>query len=143
MSSREQRRSERLAIVRARRATLQKQEEKESHDRELLLGQLDTIERQLRAGGLAQSDWEDHELHWTAHISDLMAQINTRSSHLMLAFQDILRKDPTQFDKKPEMKRKLYWWMHEGGREEQLSKIPIEDRRRLEAMEQSWIEKNP
>ena len=143
MSIREQRRSERLATVRARRAILQKQEEKASFDRELLLGQLDTIERQLRAGGLAQTDWEDHELHWSAHISDLMAEINTGSSHLMLAFQDMHREDPTCFDKDPEMKKRLHWWMHEGGREEQLGKIPIEERRRLEALEQSWIEKNP
>jgi hypothetical protein len=137
MNPRERLRRERLAQVEFRRSGLAEVDPK-SDDHHLLMTQLDAIERQLRAGGLARADWEDHELHWQAHLSNLMTGIVAKSSQIMLAFEDMARQDPAQFDNDEDVKKLLRWWCEEGGREQHLGKIPIEERRRLEQMEAKW-----
>ena len=60
----------------------------------------------------------------------------------MLAFEDIERMEPDKFKNDPKMLEQLRWWRN-GGREEYLDQITLEERRKLEAMARQWREKNP
>ena len=137
MSKHERMRHERLATVQRRRSALL-EDKGERSDRELLLSQFDSLERQLRAGGLASADWEDHELHWQAHASNLRTEVVANTALAMLAFEDLAREDPTKFDGDENVTGLLHWWLHEGGREQYLGSIPIAERQRLEQLEAGW-----
>jgi hypothetical protein len=60
----------------------------------------------------------------------------------MLAFEDIQRKEPTHFDNDPKMQQMLHWWCNEGGREEYLGEITLEERRDLEEKARQWRERD-
>jgi hypothetical protein len=107
-----------------------------------LLAQLDAMEKQLIDGEVPAAEFEQFELHWSAHLADLQREIFCRSAHLMLAFEDMEREDPNHFANDDNAKQLLYWWRNEGGREEFMGSIPLEERKKLEEMARQWREKN-
>ena len=103
-----------------------------------LLTLLDALEFRLIDGDVPQDDWEQFELHWAAHLAELMSSIRYRSAHVMLAFEDIEAEDPHHFDDDEDVKKLLRWWREEGGREQFLGNITLEERQKLEAMAREW-----
>ena len=87
--------------------------------------------------------WDQLEFHWLAHTAELRRSIVRQCAHIMLAFEDIARTDPDHFRDQPDMLKMLHWWRVEGGREEYLSQITLEDRRDLESQARQWREKHP
>jgi hypothetical protein len=137
------RRAGTLAEVTRRRKHL-KEHKSSVGDEELLARQLEELalaagEPDVRFNEL----WEQHEFHWLAHTAELRRSIVRQCAHIMLAFEDIERTDPHHFDDQPEMLKMFHWWREEGGREEYLGQITLEERRHLEDMARQWREKNP
>jgi len=136
-------RAQNLAEVARRRQHLK--EHKTSVGDEPLLA------RQLTGLGMAAGEpdakfnelWEQHEFHWLAHIAEMRRSLVRQCAHIMLAFEDIERKDAGHFKDQPDMIKMLHWWREEGGREEYLGQITLEERRDLEEKARQWREKNP
>ena len=112
-------------------------------DRDELLGQLEGIECRLIDGETPTDDWEQFQLQWAARLADLRRSIQRRSAHVMLAFEDMERQDPSVFARDENAKKLLRWWRDEGGREQFMGSITLEERRELEAKARSWREKKP
>ncbi len=113
-------------------------------DEPLLTRQLDELgiaagESDVQFGEL----WEQHEFHWLAHTAELRRSIVRQCAHIMLAFEDIERTEPNHFRDQPDMLKMLNWWCKEGGREEYLGQITLEERRDLEEKARKWREKKP
>ena len=132
-------RAEMLAAVIDHRDRLKKQSDNEDSQR--LLAQLDALERRLIDGDVPTEDWEQFELHFQAHLADLLRQIRRQSAHIMLGFEDMELENPHVFDGDEDMKGLLRWWREEGGREQFLGGIPLEERRELERMASEWPKK--
>jgi len=132
-------RAEMLAAVIDHRDRLKKQSDNEESRR--LLAQLDALERRLIDGDVPTEDWEQFELHFQAYLADLMRQIRRQSAHFMLAFEDMELENPRVFDGDEEVQGLLRWWREEGGREQFLGGIPLEERRELEKKAQEWRQK--
>ena len=107
-------------------------------DEPMLVAQLKNIECAVRSGKRSKAAWEQHELHWMAHTAEMHRSAVRQSAQAMLAFKDLLRREPDSIVMDPELQRILYWWREENGREEFLGQITIEERRSLEALEQHW-----
>ncbi len=107
-----------------------------------LLALLDQMERRLIDGDVPLEDWEQFELQWTAHVADLMREIRRNSAHVMLAFEDMERRHPGIFDNDEKAKKLLHWWREEGGREQFMGGITLEERRELEEKARRWREDN-
>jgi len=115
------------------------------------VGDEELLTRQLHELGCAAGEpdvqfdelWTQHEFHWLAHMAELRRSIVRQCAHIMLAFEDIERTQPDHFHDQPNMIKMLDWWRNEGGREEYLGQITLEERRNLEAMARQWREKNP
>ena len=73
-----------------------------------------------------------------AHTAEMHRSAVRQSAQAMLAFEDLLRREPDSIVMDPELQRILHWWREENGREEFLGQITIEERRSLEALEQHW-----
>jgi hypothetical protein len=136
-------RAQTLAEVVRRRKHLQEHQSSVG-DEPLLRRQLDELGI---AGGEPDARfnelWEQHEFHWTAHTAELRRFIVRQCAHIMLAFEDIERQDRDHFRDQPDMIKMLHWWREEGGREEYLGQITLEERRKLEEMARQWREKHP
>jgi hypothetical protein len=137
-------RAGRLGELARRRKHLKEHDKTSAGDEELLARQLDELgmaagEPDVRFNEL----WEQHEFHWLAHTAELRRSITRQCAHIMLAFEDIERTDPHHFDDQPDMLKMFRWWREEGGREEYLGQITLEERRQLEEMARQWREKNP
>jgi len=107
-----------------------------------LLAQLDAMEKQLIDGEVPVEEFEQFELHWSAHVADLQREILRRSAHIMLAFEDMEREDPNHFANDDNAKELLHWWRNEGGREEFMGSIPLEERKKREELARQWRDKN-
>lgn len=136
-------RARNLAEIARRRKHL-KESKASVGDEPLLTRQLDELgmaagEPDARFDGL----WEQHEFHWLAHVAELRRSLVQKCAHVMLAFEDIQRTDPHHFDNQPDMLKMFHWWREEGGREDYLGQITLEERRKLEELARQWREKNP
>jgi hypothetical protein len=103
--------------------------------KERLLREIVEIGGRARDGGVPCEDWETHELNWTAYCSDLRRNVVRQLSTLLLQCEQIDDVRPHTIDAGDEMKQIMHWWQNEGGREEFLSELPIEERRALERQE--------
>ncbi len=108
-----------------------------------LLAQLDGMERQLIDGEVPVDEWEDFRLQMNAFTGELTGSIWRRTAHLLLAIEEMERKDPQVFAHDEKAQELLRWWRGEGGRERLLGSIPLGERRALEEMARRWREKNP
>ena len=137
-------REEVLGEVRRRRGVLRDARGADVGDEALLERQLAELERDLGGSGpFPDENWEQHELHWNAHAAELRRSMVRQTAHIVMAFEDMRRKNPVFGVCDPAMEKILSWWMDEGGREEFLGSITIEERRALEEMERGWREKDP
>jgi hypothetical protein len=124
---------------------------KHLEDHKANVGDEELLRRQLAELALAAGEpdvrfnelWEQHQFHWLAHTAELRRSIVRQCAHIMLAFEDIQRTDPHHFDDQPEMLKMFQWWCQEGGREEYLGQITLEERRHLEDMARKWRERKP
>lgn len=130
-----------LAEIERRREALIEQATLPVGDEGLLRRQLDGVEQALYAGRLPGEEWEQHQLHWMAHCADQERCLIRRSSHLLLTFEDMERNEPDIFIRDATVLELLHWWREEGGREEYLGQITLEERRELEEQERQWREK--
>ncbi len=112
-------------------------------DEGLLRRQLDGVEQALYAGRIPREPWEQHQLHWLAHCAEKERSLVRRGAHLMLTLEDIERHEPDAFVQDVTVLELLHWWREEGGREEYLGQITIEERRELEEQERQWRSKRP
>ena len=106
-----------------------------------LLAQLDALEVRLLDGEVPVEAWEQFELHFTAYKADLRRALVRQCALNMLAFEDLEEADPLRFANDDEVKKMLYWWRAEGGKEQFLSSITLEERRELEKKAQEWRQK--
>ena len=106
-----------------------------------LLAQLYAMEKQLIDEEVPVEEFEQFELSWSAHLADSMREIFRQCAHLMLAFEDIEREDPNHFAYDEHVTLLLDWWRNEGGREDFMGSITLEERKKLEEMARQWREK--
>ena len=95
-----------------------------------LLADIANLLDEIEAGPITQSRWEDHELRWQGHVTDLRGNLVASMGKIMLAFEAMAKHEPEKIT--PEVAKLLYWWQNENGREESLGELPIERRRALE-----------
>ena len=132
-----------LAEVERRREALRQDKGAALGDETVLHRQLDSLKQALCAGLLPKAEWEQHEMHWLAHGAELRRSVVRRSAHFMLAFEDIDRREPNRFIDNAAVLELLHWWREEGGREDYLGQITLEERRELEDMASRWREQRP
>ena len=132
-----------LAEVERRRESLLAPDTLPVGDECLLRRQLDGLEQALYAGRIPRDAWEQHQFHWMAHCAERERSLIRRGAHLMLTLEDIERHEPEAFIRDTTVMGLLHWWREEGGREEYLGQITIEERRELEEQERQWRNKHP
>lgn len=132
-----------LAEVERRREVLLAGDTLPVGDESLLRRQLDGVEQALYAGRIPKDAWEQHQIHWLAHCAERERNLICRGAHLMLTFEDIERHEPDAFVHDVTVLQLLHWWREEGGRENYLGQITIEERRELEEQERQWRKKRP
>ena len=132
-----------LTEVKRRREELLEQSTFLVGDEALLGRQLDSLEQALQAGRRAKEEWEQHQLHWLAHGAEQERHLIRRSAHLLLTFEDMERNEPDIFIGDATVLELLNWWREEGGREEYLGQITLEERRELEEQERQWRQQSP
>lgn len=137
-------RDEFLTEVRRRQQALEDAKSSPVGDEDLLLEQLAEVAEALQGGKpFPREVWEDHELHWAAHCAELLRSIRVQSAHIAMAMADARRVDPAFMAGDARVDGVLHWWQEQGGREEMLGSITLEERRGLEKMEREWREKMP
>lgn len=92
------------------------------------------MERRLIDGKVPTEDGEQFQLQWTTRLADMMRSIRRHSAHVMLALEDRELKDPNAFANDVDAKQLLRSWHDEGGREQFMGNITLEERRELESM---------
>ncbi len=131
------------ALQRRRRAILDAQGRKGGEgagDETMLLAQIEELERLLSA---AEELSAQHELHWRAHGAELRRRLVHDLTYIMIAFDTEDTRKPDRYILNPGVLELLHWWREEGGREEYMGELPLQDRRRLEEMERAWRDKEP
>lgn len=127
-----------LEEIERRKVHLLEQADSAVGDEPMLVAQLSSLEYAVRTGKRPKAEWEQHELHWIAHTAEVNRSAIRQTAQAMLAFEDLLRREPESVVTDPELQRILHWWREENGREEFLGQITIEERRALETLEQNW-----
>lgn len=85
--------------------------------------------------------WEQHELRWQTYVAELRRNIVRQTAHVAMAFEELERKNPHQFDDQPDVRALLAWW-REAGREQFFGEITLAERQALEELERQWQAKN-
>ena len=101
-------------------------------ERERLLREIIELGGRARDGGVPRDDWDTHELNWLAYCSDLRRNVVRQLAALLIHCEQIDDARPHTVNAGDEMKQIMSWWQNEGGREEFLAELPIEERRALE-----------
>ena len=134
--------AEMLAEVQRRREQLREASDSNIGDEPMLAAQLANLEHDLRAGTRPSEAWEQHQYHWMAHHAEQHRNLVRQGAQVMLAFEDVLRREPDGVVSDPQLQKLLHWWREEDGREELLGQITIEERRTLENLERQWREQS-
>ena len=112
-----------------RRFLLQSDATTPNEEKRRLLVEIVDLSRRARDGGVPRDDWENHELNWTAYCAGARRRVMRSLAQALIDCE--VHYEPAGLNH--EMRKILYWWQCEGGREELLGELPIEERHALEA----------
>lgn len=135
-------REETLAEVRRRLARVAPDQAAADPADLLMRDELEALERALLAGQPFTDAWETHELSWIARTAQTQGEIVRGAARIMLAFEGFRARNPLYGAGHPELEELFEWWLHQGGREEFLGQLPLEQRRALEKKAQERSERD-
>src|SRR3982751_6043269 len=98
-------------------------------ERRRLLTEIVELSNRARDGGVPREDWENHQLNWIAYCASLRRNLVRAFAQALMNCEHDANVDDLSLD----MRQLLYWWQNEGGREELLGELPIDERHALEA----------
>ena len=96
-----------------------------------LLAEIAELGKRARDGGIPREDWENHELNWIVYCAKLRKNLVSALAQAMMQAEKASESEEREMSE--EMRQALYWWQNEGGREEFLGELPIDERRVLES----------
>lgn len=106
-------------------------------EKQRLLREIVRLGRQANGGRIPREDWETHELNWIAYISNLRSNLIWAVTMAIIDFERDMRSSDQLVELSDETKKIYMWWYLEGGREQLLGELPLEQRRALELSEQN------
>lgn len=120
-----------VEVLVARRDALAADESPADAEKRVLLGEIRELIRALLAGIATRDQWDDHDLNWNVYCAHLSRATNRDLARIMIAMEEA--DDHGSIELTFEEKQQLYWWRVEGGREETLGELPLDERQALEA----------
>jgi hypothetical protein len=113
----------------------------EPRERRRLLLEIANLGNRAEAGGVPRDDWENHELNWIVYLANLRHNLVHSLAEALIKAEHACSREHASANQirfalralGRDMRQLLYWWQSEGGREELLGQLPIEERHALEA----------
>jgi hypothetical protein len=113
-------------------------------DEEGLRAQLEELtEALLTPDEWPEETWQEHELHWQAHGTELRRRLVVDCIYVMICFDTEDTRKPERYAGNVGVWELLHWWREQGGRQSHLGELPLEERRRLESLEAEYRVKEP
>jgi hypothetical protein len=103
--------------------------------RDRLLRELVDLGARASDSGVPREDWESHELNWLAYCATLRSSLMREAAWAIIEFERNARASEIPVKLTDEATKILTWWHFEGGRNQLLSELPIEERHELERAE--------
>ncbi len=103
-----------------------------------LLAQLDAMELRLIDGEVPTEEWSQFYLQLAAFQGELMGSLEKRAAQIAMYLDAQERRDPEKFAQNVSAQDLLRLWRSPGHREKVFGKLPIAERRELEAQERKW-----
>src|SRR5437588_9988049 len=98
-------------------------------EKQRLLAEIVELGKRARDGGVPREDLENHQLNWIAYCASLRHNLVRAMAQALINCEN----DDNLDDLDLNMRQTLYWWQNEGGKEELLGELTIEERHALEA----------
>jgi hypothetical protein len=130
-----------LAVLQCRSFAVQNDSITSEPERHRLCAEITELKKRAICGGVPREDWENHELNWMGYCANLRHNLVRNLAQSLIASETKSKRNDVGSERQtPELTRKmrriLYWWEAEGGKEQLLSQLPIEERRLLEVSRQ-------